>query len=188
MGGVAVFSAQEKGNVIGVGRVYRHMIEFNGDVPTQGQQSTDQLLDRLLRHAKLLQLFTVFEQRIIRMEDFKLVVLPALEKFFTLQFRHVFKFKAQKHWLNEHPEMLHLLKWEHVPHRKTPHPLAHVASEPKPYFVDFANGCSLLRIQKLLLQNEQIRFTEMLPDYDQLWLAEEAGRFCCEFRMTACRY
>jgi hypothetical protein len=64
--------------------------------------------------------------------------------------------------------MLHLLKWEHVSHRKTPHPLAHVASEPKPYFVDFANGCSLLRIHKLPLQNEQIRFTEMLSDYDSV--------------------
>jgi hypothetical protein len=53
-----------------------------------------QLLDRFLRHAKRLQLFNVFEQGIIRMEDFKLVVLPALENFFTLQFRHVFKFKA----------------------------------------------------------------------------------------------
>jgi hypothetical protein len=39
--------------------------------------------------------------------------------FVMLQFRHIFKFKAQKRWLNEHPEMLHLLKWERVPHRTT---------------------------------------------------------------------
>ncbi len=39
--------------------------------------------------------------------------------FSLLQFRHIFKFKAQKRWLDEHPEMLCLLKWERVPHRTT---------------------------------------------------------------------
>lgn len=39
--------------------------------------------------------------------------------FIVLQFRHIFKFKAQKRWLDEHPEMLRLLKWERVPHRTT---------------------------------------------------------------------
>lgn len=39
--------------------------------------------------------------------------------FIVLQFRHIFKFKAQKRWLNEHPEMLRLLQWERVPHRTT---------------------------------------------------------------------
>lgn len=36
-----------------------------------------------------------------------------------LQFRRVYEFKAQKRWLEEHPEMLALLKWERIPHRTT---------------------------------------------------------------------
>ena len=39
--------------------------------------------------------------------------------FIALQFRRIFKFKAQKCWLDEHPEMLALLKWKRVPHRTT---------------------------------------------------------------------
>jgi hypothetical protein len=39
--------------------------------------------------------------------------------FIMLQFRRVYDFKAQKRWLEEHPKMLPLLKWERVPHRTT---------------------------------------------------------------------
>ncbi len=39
--------------------------------------------------------------------------------FVILQFRGIFKFKAQRRWLAEHPEMLKLLKWKTVPHRTT---------------------------------------------------------------------
>lgn len=39
--------------------------------------------------------------------------------FVILHFRRIFKFKAQKRWLDEHPEILSLLKWECVPHRTT---------------------------------------------------------------------
>lgn len=39
--------------------------------------------------------------------------------FVILQFRHIFKFKAQRRWLEEHPEMLALLQWPRVPHRTT---------------------------------------------------------------------
>jgi hypothetical protein len=39
--------------------------------------------------------------------------------FVIMQFRHIFKFKAQKRWLEEHPEMLSLLKWPCVPNRTT---------------------------------------------------------------------
>jgi len=39
---------------------------------------------------------------------------------FTLcQFRRIFRFKAQRHWLTAHPEILSLLGWERVPHRTT---------------------------------------------------------------------
>ena len=39
--------------------------------------------------------------------------------FVILQFRRIFEFKAQQRWLEEHPEMLSLLKWPRVPHRTT---------------------------------------------------------------------
>ena len=39
--------------------------------------------------------------------------------FVILQFRRIFKFKAQKRWLEEHPEILRLLEWEQIPHRTT---------------------------------------------------------------------
>jgi hypothetical protein len=39
--------------------------------------------------------------------------------FVILQFRHIFEFKAQKRWLEEHPDMFSLLKWPRVPHRTT---------------------------------------------------------------------
>lgn len=39
--------------------------------------------------------------------------------FVILQFRRIFKFKAQRTWLEEHPEVVELLNWEQVPHRTT---------------------------------------------------------------------
>lgn len=39
--------------------------------------------------------------------------------FVILQFRRIFKFQAQRKWLEEHPEVVELLKWEQVPHRTT---------------------------------------------------------------------
>lgn len=39
--------------------------------------------------------------------------------FIILQLRRIFKFKAQKRWLEEHPEMLKLMKWDQVPDRTT---------------------------------------------------------------------
>jgi hypothetical protein len=39
--------------------------------------------------------------------------------FVILQFRRIFKFKAQRVWLDEHPEVVAQLKWERVPHRTT---------------------------------------------------------------------
>ena len=39
--------------------------------------------------------------------------------FVILQFRRIFKFKAQRAWLDEHPEIVEILKWERVPHRTT---------------------------------------------------------------------
>lgn len=39
--------------------------------------------------------------------------------FMLMQFRQVYAFKAQRCWLNKHPEMLALLGWTTVPHRTT---------------------------------------------------------------------
>ena len=39
--------------------------------------------------------------------------------FINMQYRRIYKFKAQKRWLDLHPEMLQLLQWERVPHRTT---------------------------------------------------------------------
>lgn len=39
--------------------------------------------------------------------------------FLLMQFRHIYKFKRQWRWLCAHPELLPLLEWETVPHRKT---------------------------------------------------------------------
>jgi len=64
----------------------------------------------------------------------------------------------------------------------------HVASEPKPYYIDFANVFCLELLRQLLLVNEYVTFTEMHPGPEQLWLTEDNQHFCCEFRMTACRY
>ena len=39
--------------------------------------------------------------------------------FMIMQFRRVFKFKAQRHWLEAHGAMLSVLGWETIPHRTT---------------------------------------------------------------------
>ena len=46
------------------------------------------------------------------------------EKMFTvlfiiMQFRRIYRFKTQWRWLKAHPQMLSLLGWDTVPHRKT---------------------------------------------------------------------
>lgn len=64
----------------------------------------------------------------------------------------------------------------------------HVASEPKPFFMDFSNIFSLEHFQQLLLHNEEIKLTEMLPCPDNLWMRDQDGHYCCEFRLTACLY
>lgn len=39
--------------------------------------------------------------------------------FMLMQFRHIYAFKAQWRWLHSHPDLLKVLGWENVPHRKT---------------------------------------------------------------------
>lgn len=64
----------------------------------------------------------------------------------------------------------------------------HVSSEPKPFFLDFANIFSLNHFRHLLLHNAEVKLTEMLPAPNDLWMSEQDGQYCCEFRLTACRY
>ncbi len=64
----------------------------------------------------------------------------------------------------------------------------HVASEPKPYYVDLQAPLALRLLQHLVRANTSVTFTEMLPGPDELWLNEDGERFCSEFRMTLFRY
>lgn len=39
--------------------------------------------------------------------------------FVLMQYRRVFRFKTQRRWLEQHPEMMQLLRWTSLPHRIT---------------------------------------------------------------------
>lgn len=39
--------------------------------------------------------------------------------FVVMQYRRIFRFKTQRRWLEQHPEMVKLLKWSTIPHRIT---------------------------------------------------------------------
>jgi hypothetical protein len=54
------------------------------------------------------------ESRLFTYSNRMMIVL-----FVILQFRRIFRFKAQWRWLAEHPEMLALLGWKEVPHPTT---------------------------------------------------------------------
>lgn len=59
-----------------------------------------------------------------------------------------------------------------------------IDSEPKPLFLDFDNPLSLDGISNALLSASQVKFSEMRPCPEELWLAQARGRFCCEIRTT----
>lgn len=59
-----------------------------------------------------------------------------------------------------------------------------IDTEPKPQFIDFENPLSLDGIINALKDARQVKFSEMRPDPEQLWLEEARGRFCCEIRTT----
>lgn len=61
---------------------------------------------------------------------------------------------------------------------------ARVPSERKPFFIDFATLWSLELLASLLQMNEQIEFTECLPEIDRWWLKKGEGTHSCEWRMT----
>ena len=59
-----------------------------------------------------------------------------------------------------------------------------IDSEPKPLFLDFDNPLSLDGISNALQSAGQVKFSEMRPCPDELWLEQARGRFCCEIRTT----
>ena len=63
---------------------------------------------------RFVQAYPAYESQLYRYSNQKMIVL-----FTMLQFRRIFKFKAQRRWLGEHGELLALLGWDTVPHRTT---------------------------------------------------------------------
>lgn len=55
-----------------------------------------------------------YESRLHTYNNQRMVVL-----FVILQFRRIWRFKAQHRWLTQHPQLLRWLGWEQVPHRTT---------------------------------------------------------------------
>jgi hypothetical protein len=65
------------------------------------------------------------------------------------------------------------------------HAFAKCESEPKPVHVDFCNPFALDLLASLARKKEPMRFSEMRPAPDELWLLDDRGRYCAEFR-TSC--
>jgi|GEM_PF-2260523 len=57
-------------------------------------------------------------------------------------------------------------------------------SEPKPIYVDFCNPLALDLLAGLAKKKEPMRFSEMRPAPDELWLVDSRGRYCSEFRTS----
>lgn len=57
-------------------------------------------------------------------------------------------------------------------------------SEPKPIYVDFCNPLALDLLAGLAKKKEPMRFSEMRPAPDELWLEDDRGRYCTEFRTS----
>jgi hypothetical protein len=55
-----------------------------------------------------------YESRLYTYNNQRLVVL-----FVIMQFRRIWRFKAQHRWLTQHPQLLKRLGWEQAPHRTT---------------------------------------------------------------------
>ncbi|MFJ4143709.1 lantibiotic dehydratase [Pseudomonas sp. NPDC089734] len=61
---------------------------------------------------------------------------------------------------------------------------AKIDIEPKPIFIDFDNPLSFDGVSNSMKKAGHVKFSEMCPSPDELWLEEERGRFCCEIRTT----
>ncbi|MCW5236572.1 lantibiotic dehydratase family protein [Verminephrobacter eiseniae] len=65
------------------------------------------------------------------------------------------------------------------------HAFVKCESEPKPVYIDFCNPFALDLLASLAKKKEPMRFSEMRPAPDELWLMDDRGRYCAEFR-TSC--
>lgn len=63
---------------------------------------------------RFVQTYPDYENQMYTYSNQKMIVL-----FTLLQFRRIYRFKAQWRWLTEHPEMLTLFGWQQIPHRTT---------------------------------------------------------------------
>lgn len=61
---------------------------------------------------------------------------------------------------------------------------AKIDIEPKPIFIDFDNPLSFDGVSNSMKKAGHVKFSEMCPSPDALWLEEDRGRFCCEIRTT----
>jgi len=61
---------------------------------------------------------------------------------------------------------------------------AKIKSEPKPIYVDFHNPFALDMLAGLAKKKEAIFVSEMRPAPDNLWLEDDNGRYCSEFRTS----
>lgn len=74
--------------------------------------------------------------------------------------------------------------WAHS-HGMPRYVFAKAPDEPKPIFVDFRNPHALDLLGSIARDANEIQFSEMRPAPHELWLREQRGRFCSEFR-TSC--
>jgi hypothetical protein len=64
------------------------------------------------------------------------------------------------------------------------HAFVKCESEPKPVYVYFCNPFALDLLASLARKKEPMRFSEMRPAPDELWLVDDRGRYCAEFRTS----
>ncbi|MDD1150978.1 lantibiotic dehydratase family protein [Pseudomonas sp. TNT2022 ID357] len=83
-------------------------------------------------------------------------------------------------------ELEHTLQWRAWAgaHGLPRYAFVKIDTEPKPLFLDFDNPLSFDGISNALKNAGHVKFSEMRPCPDELWLEEARGRFCCEIRTT----
>jgi hypothetical protein len=69
-------------------------------------------------------------------------------------------------------------------HRIPRYVFAKVAEEPKPVFIDLRNPISIGLLGAFAKSRSRLVLSEMSPSLDELWLSDERGRYCCEFRTS----
>lgn len=87
-------------------------------------------------------------------------------------------------------ELEHTLQWRAwaAAHGLPRYAFVKIDTEPKPLFLDFDNPLSFDGMTNALKNANHVKFSEMRPCPDELWLEEARGRFCCEIRTTFSTY